>query len=158
MYYYKFILIFFHFIQKEIKYSLYSFDNETFNGLLNKFKEFTYLYESRGWIDKKTKKEIILIYDSELTDKIINEYENKIKEFIQNNKGFSFSLVYSISSFSFFSHNLAINKYLEVKSQIEKNEKKYEEKYKENEKKKKKKKKKNKIFNKFLKKKKSQKK
>ena len=119
----------------ELKSSLYLFDNKTFNGLLNKCKEFAYLYESRGWIDKKTKKEIILIYDSELTDKIINEYENKIKEFIQNNKGFSFSLVYSISSFSFFSHNLAINKYLEVKSQIEENEKKYEEKFKENEKK-----------------------
>ena len=119
----------------ELKSSLYSFDNETFNGLLNKFKEFTYLYESRGWIDKKTKKEIILIYDSELADKVINEYENKIKEFIQNNKEFSFSVVYSISSFSFFSHNSAINKYLEIKSQIEENEKKFEEELKENKKK-----------------------
>ena len=103
----------------ELKSSYYIFGDREFYGLLNKCQEFVYLYESRGWIDKKTKKEIILIYDSELTDKISLEHEKEIKKFIQNNNEFSFSVVFSISSFAFFSHKSAINKYWEVKSQIE---------------------------------------
>ena len=104
----------------DLKSSIYNeLNNQNLEELFNKCKEFTYLYESRGWIDKKTKKEIVLIYDSADINEIEKEYKNKINEFVENNNEFSFSFVY-FNKPIFFTHSLAINLYHEAKSQLEK--------------------------------------
>ena len=81
--------------------------------LFNKYKEFIHLYESKGWIKKDTKKEIILIYDNSIYE-ISLENTKIIQNFVSENKDCTFEIVYSYKSYPFFTHTLAIGKYERV--------------------------------------------
>ena len=81
--------------------------------LFNNYKEFLYLYESNEWITKDTNKEIILIYDNEMK-RISNKFESMIKDFVNKNKDCTFKIIYSVKSYPYFSHSLAISKYQEI--------------------------------------------
>ena len=70
-------------------------------------------------INKNIKKEIMLIYDNKSDYSLFLTYEKKIKDFLQNNKNYSFNIVYSIKTYAHFSHSLAIKKYDEIKKENE---------------------------------------
>lgn len=69
----------------ELKPSYY-LDREFFNKLFSKCKEFENLYETKGWINNQTNKEIILIYDSDINNQLDSKYGQLIKEFVNENK------------------------------------------------------------------------
>ena len=102
----------------ELKSSSYYINDDFFKKIFNKCKEFVNLYESKKWITKDTQKEIMLIYDDKIDYKIEGQYEYLIQKFLKDNKDYSFNIVYSIKTYPYFSHSLAI-----------KNQKKIEEKY-----------------------------
>ena len=71
-------------------------------------------------IKKDCKKEIMLIYDDKNDYSLSINYENKIMDFLKSNKDFSFNIVYSIKTYSYFSHSLALKKYDNIKKENEK--------------------------------------
>jgi len=105
----------------ELKSSDEYINDEYFDLLFYKYYEFIKLYESKKWVTEETKKEIMLIYDYKRTDKIYNKYKEKIEDFIKKNKNCSFNIVYSLRSYPYFSHSLAINKYNNLKEEIKNN-------------------------------------
>ena len=103
----------------ELKSSSFYINNDFFEKTFNKCIEFTNLYESKNMINKNIKKEIMLIYDNKSDYSLPLTYEKKIKDFLQNNKNYSFNIVYSIKTYAHFSHSLAIKKYDEIKKENE---------------------------------------
>ena len=103
----------------ELKSSSFYINNDFFEKTFNKCIEFTNLYESKNMINKNIKKEIMLIYDNKSDYSLPLTYEKKIKDFLQNNKNYSFNIVYSIKTYAHFSHSLAIKKYDEIKKESE---------------------------------------
>ena len=69
----------------------------------------------------------MLIYDNQNDLSISLRYKEKISDFLERNKDFSFNIVYSIKTYSFFSYSLAIKKYDDIKNENEKLEKKYDD-------------------------------
>ena len=103
----------------ELKSSSDFINDEFFDALFNKCLEFTHLFESKNMIIKNTKKEIILIYDNKGDSPLSYRYEQKIMDFLKNNKNYSFNIVHSIKTTPYFSHSSAINKYNEIKKEQE---------------------------------------
>ena len=104
----------------ELKSSSYYIKNDFFETTFNKCLEFTYLFEGKNMIKKDCKKEIMLIYDDKNDYSLSINYENKIMDFLKSNKDFSFNIVYSIKTYSYFSHSLALKKYDNIKKENEK--------------------------------------
>ena len=107
----------------ELKYSSYYIKDDFFDSIFNKCLEFTNLYETKNIIDKNIKKEIMLIYDDANDYSLSTNYKKKIKKFLKENEHYSFNIVYSIKTYSYFSHSLALKKYDNIKKQNENLEK-----------------------------------
>lgn len=103
----------------ELKSSSYYIKDDFFDTIFNKCQEFVNLYESKNMIDKNIKKEIMLIYDNKEDYKLSVIYEQKIMNFLNKNKNYSFNIVYTVKTYAFFSHSLAIKKYEEIKTENE---------------------------------------
>ena len=96
----------FNFSGEEEKIKLSKYEN-FFRKLFNKYKEFIHLYESKGWIKKDTKKEILLIYDKDIIE-ISTEIEDIINNLLSNNLDCTFKIIYTLKSYSYFSHSVAL--------------------------------------------------
>ena len=46
--------------------------------------------------------------------RISNKFESMIKDFVNKNKDCTFKIIYSVKSYPYFSHSLAISKYQEI--------------------------------------------
>ena len=101
-----------------MKSSSYYINDGFFDTTFNKCLEFTNLYETKNIINKNIKKEIMLIYDDKRDNFLSSTYEKKIMEFLKKNKNYSFNIVYTIKTYSHFSHSLAIKKYDEIKKKM----------------------------------------
>ena len=91
--------------------------NNIFDELFKNYSIFIDLYKSKNWINENTKKEIMLIYGNEKDNNLIDKYEELIWHFLENNKECVFNVVYSMKSYPFFSHYLAIKKYDGIKKE-----------------------------------------
>ena len=111
----------------ELKSSAYYINDNFFDTTFNKCQEFANLYESKNMINKDVKKEIMLIYDNKSDSSLPQKYEKKIMDFLKKNKDYSFSIVYSIKTYYFFSHSLAIKKYDDIKNENKILTKKYDD-------------------------------
>ena len=99
----------FNFSEEEDKLKKLSKYRDFFTKLFNKYKEFVYLYESKGWIKKDTKKEILLIYDNDIIE-ISTEIEEIINKLFKENPDCTFRIVYTLKFYPFFSHIYALEK------------------------------------------------
>ena len=97
-----------------------------FTKLFNKYKEFIHLYESKNWIKKETKKEILLIYDNDLIE-ISTDIEDIIHNLLKQNPDYTFKIIYTLKSYPYFSHSVAIRKHSQLIQKYEKLSKENEE-------------------------------
>ena len=98
--------------EEDEKKKLSKYEN-FFTNLFNKYKEFIHLYESKRWIKKDTNKEILLIYDNDIIE-ISKEIEDIINNLLKKNLNCTFKIIYTLKTYPFFSHSLAISKYNQV--------------------------------------------
>ena len=66
-------------------------------------------------INKDINKEIMLIYDDKNDYILSTYYEQKIMDFLSNNTTYSFNIIYSIKTYTYFSHSLALKKFDNIK-------------------------------------------
>ena len=99
----------------ELKSSSYYIKDDFFDITFNKCLEFTNLYETKNMINKDINKEIMLIYDDKNDYTLSTYYEQKIMDFLSNNTTYSFNIVYSIKTYTYFSHSLALKKFDNIK-------------------------------------------
>ena len=92
-------------------------NNDFLNTLFNKYYNLLHLYKTKNWIKENTKKHIMLIYDSQQDRKIEALYEGQIWDFLKNNKDCTFSIVYAMKTYPYFSHSIALKKYDEIKKE-----------------------------------------
>ena len=92
-------------------------NNDFLNTLFNKYYNLLHLYKTKNWIKENTKKHIMLIYDSQQDSKIEALYEGQIWDFLKNNKDCTFSIVYAMKTYPYFSHSIALKKYDEIKKE-----------------------------------------
>ena len=97
-----------------------------FKKLFDKYKEFIYLYESRKWIEKDTKREILLFYDNDIIE-ISEDIENIINNLLKENPNCTFKIIYTFKTYSYFSYSLAIGKHNQLEQRYEKLSKENEE-------------------------------
>ena len=109
----------FNFSEEKDKEKRVSKYEDFFKKLFNKYKEFINLYESQKWIEKNTKKEILLIYDNDIID-ISLDIENIITNLLKENQNCIFRIIYTLKSYPYFSHSLAIEKHNKLEQKYEK--------------------------------------
>lgn len=61
----------------------------------------------------------MLIYDDKINYKIAKEYEELIQNFLYINKDYSFNIVFTIKSYPYFSHSIAIKNQKKLQEQYE---------------------------------------
>ena len=109
----------FNFSEEEDKIKKLSIYEDFFTKLFNKYKEFIHLYESKIWIGKDTKREILLIYDNNIIE-ISSEIEDIINNLLKENLDCTFKIIYTLKTYPFFSHFLAISKHNQLVEKYEK--------------------------------------
>ena len=97
-----------------------------FTKLFNKYKEFIHLYESKNWIKKDTKREILFIYDNDIIE-ISSEIEDIINNLLKENPDCTFKIIYTLKSYPYFSHSVAIRNHNQLTEKYEKLKKREEE-------------------------------
>ena len=105
---------------------------EFFTKLFNKYKVFIHLYESKNWIKEDTKREILLIYDNDIIE-ISEDIEDIINNLLKENPNCTFKIIYTLKSYPYFSHSIAIRKHNQLTQKYNKLSKKNEELSKKNE-------------------------
>ena len=108
----------FNFSEEKDKEKRISKYKDFFKKLFNKYKEFIHLYESKNWIEKDTKKEILLFYDNDFLD-ITIDIEYIIIDLLKENPNYIFKIIYTLKSYPYFSHSLAIEKHNQLEQKYE---------------------------------------
>ena len=106
----------FNFSEEKDKEKRISKYKNFFKKLFNKYKEFIHLYESKKWIEKDTKKEILLIYDNDIIN-ISIDIESILFELLRENQNCIFKIIYTLKSYPYFSYSLAIDKHKQIEEQ-----------------------------------------
>lgn len=99
---------------------------EFFTKLFNKYKVFIHLYESKNWIKEDTKREILLIYDNDIIE-ISEDIEDIINNLLKENPNCTFKIIYTLKSYPYFSHSIAIRKHNQLTQKYNKLSKENEE-------------------------------
>jgi hypothetical protein len=97
-----------------------------FKKLFNKYKKFIHLYESKNWIKKDTKREILFIYDNDIIE-ISSEIEDIINNLLKKNPDCTFKIIYTLKFYPYFSHSVAIRNHKQLTEKFEKLKKREEE-------------------------------
>ena len=116
----------FNFSGEEDKEKMILAYKEFFIKLFNKYKEFIHLYKSKNWIKEDTKREILLIYDNDIID-ISSDIEDIINNLLKENTDCIFKIIYTLKSYPYFSHSVAIRKHSQITQKYEKLSKEFEE-------------------------------
>jgi len=82
----------FDFSEVKDKAKRFSKYEDFFKKLFDKYKEFIYLYEARKWIEKDTKREILLFYDNDMIE-ISEDIENIINNLLKENPNCTFKII-----------------------------------------------------------------